>query len=945
MATSSGSNPGNDEDIGNAASILKDQFSYLEENLHIDNTLASKLYGWKPSLLRSQEYKRIGALLDQGEDDKAFEKWYTFATGYSEELLKEFCKCLRKAGKDARPKLIRIADKIEAAMEKAGRSAGMEENKIIGGSTPTPSTNPPGPQPTTAWIAAYEEALEKQGSVSVEVTRCLFIGPPAVGKSSLKHLLIHNRSKAVETSTSLIEGPDVLRVASEQYAVDDGASYWQLLEGSAMKQSIQLSALHHGYQVKHSINRSESHQPSSEATQPPRQTSFFGRLCGAIKSLLVRRPSVESTHPQPVNTESDGSLEGPNLRMITLDCSDQSLSSSGPSSSLEQVLSGFLRSDSCVKDGVLLDNASFIHLLDTGGQPCFLDTLPLLLAVPCTYILVFNASQDLDQPLPVSYRAAKHSEEILPSSQTGQDLIRRMMSSFHTMAAKHSKKMSQFQEHGAQSPQLRIHLIGTFKDVLQQSGRLEDQSKSVTDAIQSLSILPSFNRIIKDPQGRLFHLINNNLTDDPKCSSEELEYIGCLRSSLSQSGSALTLDVPLMWYLLQQVIHTAGEKLMRYTELRDFAMKYQLNNHPMVVSKQHFASFVELFTVLGFFVYFSFPATPDESKWVCTDATFFYSEVSKLLSIQFTKVCKSETIHFKKTGSISLSPSFVLEELQISKAMDPEWLFKALVHTGIAADSDGKCQELFIPAALPSQDHPPYTTSLSVVCASFKFQKGVFLLEYINLPQGLYCRVIVELANFKKGLWKLVPEESTRTSVKFLWRNGQILLMESEDRLEIAVTFYEPFLSPKCTPCKVMDKVHNYCSGVLADVEMSMKKVADDMFGKQNPDIGDVVVGFRCPCDDKMPHLAIAVKDKNPSMRCIGGKMKGQYQKLSLDQMIWFAPLLQNQAKLTLQLHSGDLKFYKLCCESEPSPFQSGMLLQVYSQPFFMYPKPSQVVL
>jgi GTPase SAR1 family protein len=914
MATSSGSNPGNDEDIGNAASILKDQFSYLEENLHIDNTLASKLYGWKPSLLRSQEYKRIGALLDQGEDDKAFEKWYTFATGYSEELLKEFCKCLRKAGKDARPKLIRIADKIEAAMEKAGRSAGMEENKIIGGSTPTPSTNPPGPQPTTAWIAAYEEALEKQGSVSVEVTRCLFIGPPAVGKSSLKHLLIHNKSKAVKISTRVMESPDVVRVTSEQYAVEEGSSSWKLLDGKAMIQSVQKSALERKYQSVDDSITQEEHQSSESGVSDTQSTN------------IEKNRSISNTIDQLAITDTKPVMKNEKV------------------SKLEEAFAGMFKEIS-LKDGITLNNASFIHLLDSGGQPCFLDILPLLLTVPCTYILVFNASQDLNQPLLVKYRADKDSEKILPSSQTGQDLIRRMMSSFHTMAAKHSKKMSQFQEHGAQSPQLRIHLIGTFKDVLQQSGRLEDQSKSVTDAIQSLSILPSFNRIIKDPQGRLFHLINNNLTDDPKCSSEELEYIGCLRSSLSQSGSALTLDVPLMWYLLQQVIHTAGEKLMRYTELRDFAMKYQLNNHPMVVSKQHFASFVELFTVLGFFVYFSFPATPDESKWVCTDATFFYSEVSKLLSIQFTKVCKSETIHFKKTGSISLSPSFVLEELQISKAMDPEWLFKALVHTGIAADSDGKCQELFIPAALPSQDHPPYTTSLSVVCASFKFQKGVFLLEYINLPQGLYCRVIVELANFKKGLWKLVPEESTRTSVKFLWRNGQILLMESEDRLEIAVTFYEPFLSPKCTPCKVMDKVHNYCSGVLADVEMSMKKVADDMFGKQNPDIGDVVVGFRCPCDDKMPHLAIAVKDKNPSMRCIGGKMKGQYQKLSLDQMIWFAPLLQNQAKLTLQLHSGDLKFYKLCCESEPSPFQSGMLLQVYSQPFFMYPKPSQVVL
>jgi GTPase SAR1 family protein len=909
MATSSGSNPGNDEDIGNAASILKDQFSYLEENLHIDNTLASKLYGWKPSLLRSPEHKRIRALNDQGKDDDAFQTWFSFATsGYLEESLVELCKCLRKAGKDARPKLIRIADKIEAAMEKAGRSAGMEENKIIGGSTPTPSTNPPGPQPTTAWIAAYEEALEKQGSVSVEVTRCLFIGPPAVGKSSLKHLLIHNKSKAVKISTRVMESPDVVRVTSEQYAVEEGSSSWKLLDGKAMIQSVQKSALERKYQSVDDSITQEEHQSSESGVSDTQSTN------------IEKNRSISNTIDQLAITDTKPVMKNEKV------------------SKLEEAFAGMFKEIS-LKDGITLNNASFIHLLDSGGQPCFLDILPLLLTVPCTYILVFNASQDLNQPLLVKYRADKDSEKILPSSQTGQDLIRRMMSSFHTMAAKHSKKMSQFQEHGAQSPQLRIHLIGTFKDVLQQSGRLEDQSKSVTDAIQSLSILPSFNRIIKDPQGRLFHLINNNLTDDPKCSSEELEYIGCLRSSLSQSGSALTLDVPLMWYLLQQVIHTAGEKLMRYTELRDFAMKYQLNNHPMVVSKQHFASFVELFTVLGFFVYFSFPATPDESKWVCTDATFFYSEVSKLLSIQFTKVFNLESRVFKQTGVIGPSPSSVLEELQISKDMDPEWLFKALVHTDIAGNIDGTCQKLFIPVALPLQDQPPYTTSVSVVCASFKFQSDAFTTEFISLPQGLYCRVIVKLAN--RRLWTLLPEESTRTSVKFLWRNSHILLMESADRLEVAVTFHESFL-----PCDdSMKVVHDYCCSVLNEVKTSMKKVADDIFGEQNPDIGDVVVGFRCPCDDKMPHLAIAVKDKNPSMRCIGGKMKGQYQKLSLDQMIWFAPLLQNQAKLTLQLHSGDLKFYKLCCESEPSPFQSGMLLQVYSQPFFMYPKPSQVVL
>ena len=72
------------------------------------------------------------------------------------------------------------------------------------------------------------------------------------------------------------------------------------------------------------------------------------------------------------------------------------------------------------------------------------------------------------------------------------------------------------------------------------------------------------------------------------------------------------------------------------------------------------------------------PNIAEEFKWVCTDAIFFYKEVSKLLSIQFTRVRSAEANDFKNTGIIRLSSQTVLEELHISKEMDPEWLFKSL---------------------------------------------------------------------------------------------------------------------------------------------------------------------------------------------------------------------------------------------------------------------------
>ena len=444
--------------------------------------------------------------------------------------------------------------------------------------------------PTEEWIEAYQEALEKQGSVSVEVIRCLFIGPPAVGKSSLKHLLVHNESKAVKTSTPVMEAPDVVRVTSEQYAIVGGSSNWELVEGETMTQSVQLSALEHQYQ---SLCKDTPKPEALESVpdtrleiQPDVRMSCVQMLLNFFRGIICLARQSQTSNPEVENVNSQAA----NLRTVSPileDVPKHSPHSQAQFTKLEDIHEQLVHKEVVLKSGIVLDNASFIHLLDSGGQPSFLDTLPLLLAVPCTYVLVFNASQDLDQPLPVSYRPDKDTEEILPSTQTGQDLIKRLMSSFHTMGVKHSKEMSHFQEHEVQSPKPSIFLVGTFKDVLQQEDMLPDQCKKISDVIHTTSHLPAFCHVVRDPSGQPFYLVNNNLTTDLDTSSKGFQYINHLRSSLSSSDAALKMEVPLMWYLLQQVTNRSGQRLMRYTELKEFATKHQL-----VISEQQFCETV-----------------------------------------------------------------------------------------------------------------------------------------------------------------------------------------------------------------------------------------------------------------------------------------------------------------------------------------------------------------
>ena len=96
-----------------------------------------------------------------------------------------------------------------------------------------------------------------------------------------------------------------------------------------------------------------------------------------------------------------------------------------------------------------------------------------------------------------------------------------------------------------------------------------------------------------------------------------------------------------------------------------------------------------------------------------------------------------------------------------------------------------------------------------------------------------------------------------------------------------------------------MKITHEYCREVLELMKRSLEKVSEEMFGEHNRDIGDVVVGFQCPCGAPFSHIA---EEEHMSVRCVGGEMRDVFQKLSLDQLIWFSPIQDNQAKVCYEM-------------------------------------------
>ena len=93
-----------------------------------------------------------------------------------------------------------------------------------------------------------------------------------MGKSSLKHLLVHNTPKAVTTSTAVMDTPELVR--SEQYTVGEITSAWQLADSDIMRKSLHACIANEAYEEK---DQYPTEMGTEEADDGQHETSVDGQ--------------------------------------------------------------------------------------------------------------------------------------------------------------------------------------------------------------------------------------------------------------------------------------------------------------------------------------------------------------------------------------------------------------------------------------------------------------------------------------------------------------------------------------------------------------------------------------------------------------------------------------------------------------------------------------------
>ena len=723
------------------------------------------------------------------------------------------------------------------------------------------------------WQLAYEESLNKRGSVSVEVTPCILVGAPATGKSSLKHLLVHNTPKAVKTSTVVVDTPEVVTVSTEQYAVEGGTSAWQPVSKDAMGRSLQAcvtaKAYDEGqYPELHPSNAKQSHQQIQAAAPPlPHPSTSRKKRRNWPKKFfnLFRRVSRTSAAHQAAPHQC-GRME------IAGDSAVVAL--------LDKEHSTFLHDFGAPGESIYLKDASFVHLLDTGGQPSFQDALPLLLDVPCTYIQVFNAAHYLDQPIPITYRRDDHTEKSLPAStETGWEMMLRSFSSMQTLSHKSSRELTSFQQEGSHLPQFRIFVVGTFKDKLaEEEGKLKKAAQDISKRLKELEGKPYYHCIKKDSTGQQFYLINNMAEEE-----DEGAYVNSLREHLSAAGSSFKLKVPVMWYICEQITRGTSQKFFRFQDLKAFCLKHKFIDANG--ADEQFRSLLKLFSLLGFYAFFDLEAVPDTANYVCTDKGVFVKEVSKLLAVQFLEAPRCNAVEeFKQDGIISSSAE-MFEELGIIAEVDRSWFLAVLEHIGLLAryaSAPDHSPFYFMPIALPQgKTKLPDCSSVASLCVTIKFKSLNNPRAYTDLPRGVFCRLAVQLS---KGPWESIPKESDRTTVKFHSKKFELYLTEAPGFIGLT-----PVLVEELEGKEPLTELHKLCQQLHNTLHKSIVPAAEDVLGKQYNLTATIEFGLKCRCGGKVPHLATCASPEAKSLICQATKKRPN--KILKREQIWFFPV------------------------------------------------------
>ena len=268
------------------------------------------------------------------------------------------------------------------------------------------------------------------------------------------------------------------------------------------------------------------------------------------------QPSTSSSDATPLPTSKSPGL--PNASPLT------KRSSTGQS---------MLRLVKAPKSSLCQQLLELVHMIDTGGQPEFMEIMPSLIHNAHLAVLVLNLLFGLDECPPVTFHEkGKAYNRALPSQHTSRQIILKLASTLQ------SKRFS-----CKRGQRFRLLVVATHKDCVQ-ADLLEARVKELNRALREI-LLPACKEelILSSSSGSITYVLN---LKDP--DSTDLKKLDGIRNEISKSEVGEIIDVPGSFLVFEQdLLKYAGQvdrDILSLNECLQVGTRLKMNGEVVVAA-------------------------------------------------------------------------------------------------------------------------------------------------------------------------------------------------------------------------------------------------------------------------------------------------------------------------------------------------------------------------
>ena len=716
-----------------------------------------------------------------------------------------------------------------------------------------------------------KQAKHEGHTINVRHAKILFCGASHAGKTSFSRLLRGKKHETVYISTPAGDTQQVL-LSGEKVNVED--TNWRSLDSESETQELTKKLVQNfNKQTKINVDSTTPYIPGGDnkprtnnvQINNPTVTETQPTVAIANKELSASSKNTSESISKTmdfINSVVVANKELPTSSESKVESTDDSVQINRHVSTEEKMLTAYKSDLNMSTSESISKTWDLFTLLDTGGQPEFINLLPAINTSTAITFIVLNMSrgmEGLNDSVLAQYKCKGYNYNKYFLKYSNMHLLKCLLSSVKVAAMKKDYFHPELIKKVTDDEQVQsvVAIIGTCADVLEKNfgeeyneefSKINREVTKLVETIEKEEVLKFWcdaDRNYVTPIDNTTSNRSQNEVGSQDISAQSIEYktLKTIETIQKESNKILRkkaqYEIPLSWFILELELRKCDKVCIRLIEVEKICNNILPSHRQM--NSEELKEVLKFYHMYGMLLYFS--EVDGMKDFVITNPQWLFINLTKII------MCKFEDnshglygAHYIKELHNGICYMELLTRLKLDlRGIELESFVKLLVHLKIIAPM--MQNGYFMPTILPLCDEntsfseeiygKPAAFALDGECLCQEVNPLLIEFTFGTIPRGLFGFLVVQLLQDN-------PDFK-------LYGNNHHSLCRCAD----LITFY---IKP-CYYISLRDKVSylelqvrvkgdkpSYHFKVQTAISKALKRVCDEFYWK----FSDCCYGFLC---------------------------------------------------------------------------------------------------